>query len=83
MTTLGVEELKAQFDEVVRRAQEGELFVVTAEGRPRLQIAVAGLTEEELERRRRATYRALFGKEPKWRVHPDEMRVWINEGRKY
>ena len=82
MSEYGVLEAKNRFSELIERAERGESVVITRHGKPVIQWAKV---ESDADLKRTKAIEAvewIKTHRPKTRITHDEIREWINEGRR-
>jgi prevent-host-death family protein len=82
MTTVGIFEAKTKFSEIVRKAERGERFTITVNGKAKAQVVpmpapIAVHSPEEIE----AAYQRLRNPRIKG-ISSEEIRAAIEEGRR-
>jgi prevent-host-death family protein len=80
-TVIGVYEAKTKFSEIIARAEKGESFVVTRNGRPVARIEPARIVDRERARRAVEGIRRLAASVDLGDVSWDEIKRWRDEGR--
>ena len=83
MTRIGAYELKTHVSAILRRAQEGESFVLTHHGKPVAQLGPIEPGPDDYEAKKAEVWKVLRGTAGEARISRDEIRDLINEGRKY
>jgi len=82
MATVGIFEAKTKFSEIVRKAERGERFTITVNGKAKAQVVpmpapIAVHSPEEIE----AAYQRLRNPRIKG-ISSEEIRAAIEEGRR-
>jgi prevent-host-death family protein len=70
-------EANQRFSEILRRAQQGESFVVTSRGRPVVRMEAVSLEKDQTREERAESFRALV---KSLRQHPITVLDWKREG---
>ena len=80
-TTVGAYEAKTKFSELIARAEKGERFVVTKNGRPVARIEPAGPVDRERSLRAAERIRKLSATIDLGDLSWDQIKAWRDEDR--
>jgi prevent-host-death family protein len=80
-TTLGAYEARTKFSELIARAEKGESFVVTKNGRPVARIVPVASVDRERARRAGEQIRRLAATVHLGDTTWEQIKAWRDEGR--
>jgi prevent-host-death family protein len=80
-TAVGAYEAKTRFSELIARAEKGESFLITKNGRPVARIEPARIIDRERARRAAENIRRLAATVDLGDTTWDEIKHWRDEGR--
>lgn len=83
MSTIGAFEAKTHFSDLLKRAHEGEEIVITRRGEPFAKLGPIE-SKHDVDKAREAM-RQIRERVRELRIQatPDEIKGWVNEGRRY
>jgi prevent-host-death family protein len=82
MKTIGAFEAKNKFSELLQRAESGEEIVITRNGKPVARLKPYAVKPGSPEAIAAGERIRQLAEEMKLKATPEEIKAWINEGRK-